>query len=98
MRERIAQHCGALPAPVLSKLLDVEAGELDTWLNYPKGIQAKACILRASCTWPLRAMYVHLWVPHDTRLPAALRVFQVGHRAPSFRIWTGALQASYPCQ
>ena len=50
MRERITQHCGALPAPVLSKLLDVEAGELDTWLNYPKGIQAKAGILCRPCT------------------------------------------------
>ena len=50
MKERITQHCGALPAPVLSKLLDVEAGELDTWLNYPKGIQSKACILCTPCT------------------------------------------------
>lgn len=41
MKERISQHCGALPAPVLDKLLNTEAGELDTLLNYPKGIQAK---------------------------------------------------------
>ncbi|CAL5228172.1 g11253 [Coccomyxa viridis] len=42
MKERISQHCGELPAPVLDKLLNIEAGELDTLLNYPKGIQAKA--------------------------------------------------------
>ena len=41
MKERISQHCGELPAPVLDKLLNIEAGELDTLLNYPKGIQAK---------------------------------------------------------
>jgi hypothetical protein len=41
MKERIAEHCGALPEPVLDKLLTVEAGELDTLLTYPRGIQAK---------------------------------------------------------
>ena len=41
MKERIAQHCGELPAPVLDKLLNIEAGELENLLNYPKGIQAK---------------------------------------------------------
>ena len=41
MKERISQHCGELPAPVLDKLLNIEAGELDTLLNYPKGIQSK---------------------------------------------------------
>ena len=69
MRERITQHCGALPAPVLSKLLDVEAGELDTWLNYPKGIQAKVGILCTPCTW----LTCTLNAQHN-RLPAALRV------------------------
>ena len=57
MRERITQHCGALPAPVLSKLLDVEAGELDTWINYPKGIQSKARTLRTPCTRLLCRVY-----------------------------------------
>jgi hypothetical protein len=42
MRERIAQRCGALPEPVLDKLLNIEAGELDDLLTYPAGILAKA--------------------------------------------------------
>lgn len=41
MKERIAEHCGRLPEPVLDKLLNVEAGELDTLLTYPKGIRGK---------------------------------------------------------
>ncbi|EIE21983.1 hypothetical protein COCSUDRAFT_56426 [Coccomyxa subellipsoidea C-169] len=42
MRQRIADHCGALPESVVDKLLNVEAGELDTLLTYPAGVQAKA--------------------------------------------------------
>ena len=42
MRERIRGACGALPEPVLDKLLTLEAGELDTLLTYPKAVQAKA--------------------------------------------------------
>ncbi len=42
MRQRIADHCGALPESVVDKLLNVEAGELDTLLIYPAGVQAKA--------------------------------------------------------
>ncbi|CAL8471500.1 g11042 [Coccomyxa elongata] len=42
MKERIGTHCGVLPAPVLDKLLNIEAGELDTLLTYPAGVQAKA--------------------------------------------------------
>ena len=55
MKERISQHCGELPAPVLDKLLNIEAGELDTLLNYPKGIQSKvsASSMRQSATPPL---------------------------------------------
>lgn len=44
MRQRIADHCGALPEPVLDKLLNVEAGELDTLLTYPAGVQAKVVL------------------------------------------------------
>ena len=49
MKERIATHCGALPEPVLDKLLNVEAGELDTLLTYPAGVQAKVSLH----TWQL---------------------------------------------
>ncbi|BDA46880.1 hypothetical protein COCOBI_09-3330 [Coccomyxa sp. Obi] len=42
MKERIATHCGGLPEPVLDKLLNIEAGELDTLLTYPAGVQTKA--------------------------------------------------------
>ena len=41
MKDRITQHCGALPDAVMDKMLNIEAGELDTLLNYPKGIQSK---------------------------------------------------------
>ncbi len=44
MKERIATHCGALPGPVLDKLLNIEAGELDTLLIYPTGVQAKVSL------------------------------------------------------
>ncbi len=42
MKERISQHCGALPAPVLDKLLTIEASDMENLLNYPKGIQTTA--------------------------------------------------------
>ena len=42
MRGRVAGACGALPEPVLDKLLTLEAGELDTLLTYPKAARAKA--------------------------------------------------------
>ena len=54
MKERISQHCGKLPAPVLDKLLNIEAGELDTLLNYPKGIQSKASLCSDKLTLTLQ--------------------------------------------
>ena len=40
MRDRIAEHCGRdLPEPIVVKMLDMEAGELDLILNYPKAAQ-----------------------------------------------------------
>lgn len=54
MKERIATHCGALPEPVLDKLLNVEAGELDTLLTYPAGVQAKVSLQiwqQFACIW-----------------------------------------------
>ena len=40
MRDRIAEHCGRdLPEPVVLKMLDMEAGELDLVLNYPRAAQ-----------------------------------------------------------
>ena len=45
MRERIAEHCGReLPEPVVLKMLDMEAGELDLILNYPTAAQQQASI------------------------------------------------------
>lgn len=39
MRERVTRACGQLPAPVLEKLIRIDATELDMLITYPKGIQ-----------------------------------------------------------
>lgn len=39
MRERVLEHCGQLPAPVLEKLIRVDATELDMLLTYPTGVK-----------------------------------------------------------
>lgn len=39
MRERLDACCGELPAPVVDKLLLLDATELDMLLTHPKGIQ-----------------------------------------------------------
>ena len=39
MRERVTQHCGALPPPVLEKVVRIDATELDMLLTYPSGIR-----------------------------------------------------------
>ena len=46
MRERLAVTAPALPEPVVLKLLDMEAGELDLILQYP---QAAAAQVHACC-------------------------------------------------
>ena len=44
MRDRIAEHCGCdLPEPVIVKMLDMEAGELDLILTYPTAAQQQVC-------------------------------------------------------
>ena len=44
MRDRIVEHCGRnLPEPVVAKMLDMEAGELDLILNYPTAAQQQVC-------------------------------------------------------
>ena len=69
IKERISQHCGALPAPVLDKLLNIEAGELDTLLNYPKGIQAKVrkplIQMRNFDTAVIKQLHTHLIPTHS---------------------------------
>ena len=59
MRERIAQRCGALPQPVLDKLLNIDAGELDDLLTYPDGIRAKVghCLAHACLEKPARHLH-----------------------------------------
>ncbi|GMH40338.1 hypothetical protein BSKO_08242 [Bryopsis sp. KO-2023] len=42
MRERIDGHCGALPEPVMDKLLTMEAGDLDTLLKSSEATKAQA--------------------------------------------------------
>jgi glutamate/tyrosine decarboxylase-like PLP-dependent enzyme len=41
MRQRIAAAAPALPEPVVAKLLDMEAGELDLLLQYPAAAAAQ---------------------------------------------------------
>ncbi len=42
MRGRLAAACPALPEPVVLKMLDMEAGELDLVLQYPQAAAAQA--------------------------------------------------------
>ncbi|KAK9822055.1 hypothetical protein WJX74_003920 [Apatococcus lobatus] len=42
MTERITEHCTQLPAPVMDKLLTMDAGELDLLLQHESAIKAKA--------------------------------------------------------
>ena len=44
MQERIGKACGALPPPVLDKLLTLDATELDTLLTYPEGARRQVPI------------------------------------------------------
>ena len=41
MRERIREHYPELPAPVMDKLLALDAGELDLLLQYPTAIRGQ---------------------------------------------------------
>ena len=43
MRQRIAAAAPALPEPVVAKLLEMEAGELDLLLQYPAAAAAQVC-------------------------------------------------------
>jgi len=57
MRERIVEHCGGeLPEPVVLKMLDMEAGELDLILNYPTAAKQQArfpvIVAHARCSRP----------------------------------------------
>ncbi|KAK9830094.1 hypothetical protein WJX72_009753 [[Myrmecia] bisecta] len=45
MKERINAHCPGLPAPVMDKLLTMDAGELDLILTHKRAIQEKATLL-----------------------------------------------------
>ena len=47
MRQRIAAAAAALPEPVVAKLLDMEAGELDLLLQYPAAAAAQVCSVAA---------------------------------------------------
>ena len=42
MRERVLEHCGQLPGPVVEKIIRIDATELDMLLTYPKGVQQQA--------------------------------------------------------
>ncbi|KAK9867300.1 hypothetical protein WJX84_009272 [Apatococcus fuscideae] len=42
MKERITEHCQELPAPVMDKLLTMDAGELDLLLQHETAIKSKA--------------------------------------------------------
>jgi hypothetical protein len=43
MKERIGEHCGELPPCIVTKLLAMDANELDMLLTYPKGIKQQVC-------------------------------------------------------
>ena len=48
MTERIQEHCAELPAPVLDKLLTMDAGELDLLLQHESAIKSKVGLLPGS--------------------------------------------------
>ena len=61
MRQRVLQHCGELPGPVMDKLLTLDATELDMLLTYPSGIKqqvrspgckGKLHFISYTLTWP----------------------------------------------
>ena len=64
MRERIAEHCGGeLPEPVVLKMLDMDAGELDLILKYPTAAKQQASfavmMLMPSGRGPICAVAAH---------------------------------------
>lgn len=46
MRDRVTKACGELPAPVLEKLICIDATELDMLLTYPNGIKQQVNSLK----------------------------------------------------
>ncbi len=48
MKERITEHCQELPAPVMDKLLTMDAGELDLLLQHETAIKSKVPSLQST--------------------------------------------------
>lgn len=72
MRQRVLQHCGELPGPVMDKLLTLDATELDMLLTYPSGIkqQVRSLGARAGCP-PISHNLTWLTVPRQHLLVIA---------------------------
>lgn len=67
MRQRLAAAAPALPEPVVAKMLDMEAGELDLILQYPVAAAAQVRIVCLCWAGRKLACEVSWWFgPHAT--------------------------------